>query len=75
MAAENQNKYPSDKRDSLNYGNYFFLPGAVTPTYDYQVRTYQGNVLTQLSALKAALNERPDNQDKPASPDNPIVVC
>jgi hypothetical protein len=71
----NSNKYPSDKRDSLNYGNYFFLPGSPLPTYDYQVRTYQGNVLAQLPALKAALNGLPDNQDEPASPNNPIVVC
>ena len=39
-----------DKNGRLDYGNYFFLPGSVTPTYDYQVRVYQGNILTQLPA-------------------------
>ena len=70
-----QNKYPSDKVGRLNYGNYFFVPPAVTPTWDYQARTYQGNILTQLPALKAALNNLPDNQNAPVSADNPIVHC
>jgi hypothetical protein len=69
---ENQYK---NKNDSLNYGNYFFLPGAVKPTYDYQVRTYQGNVLSQLYALKTTLNGTPTTPGEPIGPDNPAVVC
>lgn len=68
-------QYPSDKLDQLDYGPYQFISGATTPTYDYQVRLYQGNVLAQLPALKAALNNRPDDQGKPVSPDNPVVNC
>jgi hypothetical protein len=64
-----------DKNDRLDYGNYFFLPGAVSPTYDYQARTYQGNILTKLPLLYAALNKLPDNQNEPASPANPEVLC
>jgi hypothetical protein len=67
--------YPSDKQGSLDYGNYFFLRGSKVPTYDYDVRTYPGNILTKLPALKAALNGKPLDQNKPASPDNRIVVC
>ena len=69
-----QNQYP-DMYGRLNYGNYFFVPKAVTPTWDYQVRTYQGNILTQLPALYTQLNELPENQNKPVSVGNPKVKC
>jgi hypothetical protein len=59
----------------LNYGNYFFVPPAVTPTFDYQVRIYQANILTQLPALNTALNKKPENQNAPVSVQNPKVVC
>jgi hypothetical protein len=64
-----------DKNDRLDYGNYFFLGGSADPTYDYQARTYQGNILTKLPLLYAALNKLPDNQNEPVSPDNQTVYC
>jgi hypothetical protein len=63
------------KYDKLDYGNYFFLPGQQDPTYDYQARTYQGNILAQLPALYTALNKKPEDQFKPVSVDNPTVYC
>jgi hypothetical protein len=69
-----QDQYP-DMYGRLNYGNYFFVPPAVTPTWDYQVRTYQGNILAQLPALNTTLNELPENQNAPVSALNPKVVC
>jgi len=68
-------QYPTDRIDRLDYGNYFFLPGATTPTYDYDVRIYQANILTKLQALKVALNGTPTTPDQPISPDNPPVGC
>jgi hypothetical protein len=68
-------QYPSNKRDTLDYGNYFFLPGQLDPTFDYNVRTFQGNLLTQWKPLRAALNGLPDNPAKPVGPDNLIVHC
>ena len=41
------------KQDTLDYGNYFFNKGKPFPTYDYNVRTYQGNLLTQLDPLRS----------------------
>jgi hypothetical protein len=51
------------------------VPPAVTPTFDYQVRIYQANILTQLPALNTALNKKPENQNAPVSVDNPKVQC
>jgi hypothetical protein len=68
-------QYPGNKRDRLDYGNYFFMPGQLDPTFDYNVRTYQGNLLTQWQPLRAALNDLPDNPAKPVGPDNLIVHC
>ncbi len=79
--------YPSNKRDTLDYGNYFFLPGQLDPTFDYNVRTFQGNLLTQWKPLYAALNNKtqdqinaelgvhPDSLTAPPGPDNLIVHC
>jgi hypothetical protein len=69
-----QNQYPG-MYGRLNYGNYFFVPPAVTPTWDYQVRIYQGNILTQLPALNNLLNKHPENQNAPVSANNPVVNC
>ena len=63
------------KRDTLDYGNYFFEKGKPFPIYDYNARTYQGNLLTELAPLYTALNGKPDNQNAPAGPDNLIVHC
>jgi hypothetical protein len=68
-------QYPGNKRDRLDYGNYFFAPGQLDPTFDYNVRTYQGNLLTQWQPLRAALNGLPDDPAKPVGPDNLIVHC
>jgi hypothetical protein len=70
-----QNQYPKDEVNRLNYGNYFFVPPAVTPTWDYQVRTYQANILTQLPSLYTELDKKPENQNAPVSVDNPTVQC
>ena len=69
------NKTFGKKRDTLDYGNYFFVNGKPNPVYDYNARTYQGNLLTQLAPLYTALNGKPDNQNAPAGPDNLIVHC
>ena len=70
-------KFPSDKRDVLDDGNLFFVKvnGRMLPFYDYNVRTYQGNLLTQLYPLKRALDGKPDNPRLPVSPTNMIVHC
>ncbi len=70
-------KFPADKRDVLDDGNLFFVKvnGRMLPFYDYNVRTYQGNLLTQLKPLKRALNGKPDNPSQPVSPTNMIVHC
>ena len=43
-------KIPADKRDVLDQGSLFFVKvnGKLEPFYDYNVRTYQANLLTQL---------------------------
>jgi len=69
-----QSRYPG-RYARLNYGSYFFVPPAVTPTWDYQVRTYQGNILTQLPALDKALNGTPTTPGKPIGRDNLAVKC
>jgi hypothetical protein len=70
-------KYPADKRDVLDDGSLFFVKvnGKMLPFYDYNVRTYQGNLLTQLRPLYKALNGKPDNPSEPVSPTNMIVHC
>jgi hypothetical protein len=67
--------FPGGKRHTLDYGNYFFVPGKKLPFYDYNVRVYQGNLLTQLNPLYNALNGKPNEQGKPVGPDNMIVHC
>ena len=70
-------KFPCDKRDVLDEGNLFFVKvnGRMLPFYDYNVRTYQGNLLTQLHPLYRALNGKPDNPKRRSSPANMIVHC
>jgi hypothetical protein len=68
-------KFPGKKRNTLDYGNYFFVPGKKLPFYDYNVRTYQGNLLGELKPLRDALNGKPNEQGKPVGPDNMIVHC
>jgi hypothetical protein len=68
------------KKNTLDYGSYFFNPGSKTPTYDYNIRTFQGNLLTQLNPpqtnpLYVALNGKPNDQSAPVSPTNMIVHC
>jgi hypothetical protein len=59
----------------LDYGNYFFVPNNPNPLYDYEARTYQGNILTQLPALKKALNYKGADSTKPVSANNAEVYC
>jgi hypothetical protein len=68
-------KFPGKKRATLDYGNYFFVPGKKLPFYDYNVRTYQGNLLGELHPLYIALNGKPNDQGKPVGPANMIVHC
>jgi hypothetical protein len=63
------------RTDHLEYGNYFFVPGNPNPIYDYQARTYQGNILTQLPALYAALEKKGADPTKPVTLANPAVSC
>jgi hypothetical protein len=63
------------KRATLDYGNSFYVPGKKFPFYDYNVRTYQGNLLNELNPLYDALNGKPEDQGKPVGPDNMIVHC
>ncbi len=44
-------------------------------TYDYEARTYQGNILTQLPALNKALNFKGADSTKPVSANNAEVYC
>ena len=67
--------FPGKKRATLDYGSTFFVPGKKLPFYDYNVRTYQGNLLGQLKPLYNALNGKPNEQGKPVGPDNMIVHC
>jgi hypothetical protein len=71
-------KFPGDKRDVLDYGNIFFFKnkqGKLAPEFDYNVRTYQGNLLNYLQPLYNTLNGKPDNWNAPVSPTNQIVHC
>ena len=63
------------KTADLDYGNYFFVPNDPNPTYDYEARTYQGNILTQLKALDKALNYKGADPTKPVSATNAKVYC
>jgi len=69
------NKKFGKRRDTLDYGSYFFEPGKTLPIYDYNARTYGGNLLTELAPLYQALNGKPDNQNAPVTPSNLIVHC
>lgn len=70
-------KIPADKRNVLDYGNIFFvmIKGKLEPEFDYNVRTYQANLLNELQPLYKALNGKPDNWNAPVSPANQIVHC
>src|SRR3984957_1721292 len=70
-------KFPADKRDVLDDGNLFFVKvnGRLLPFYDYNVRTFQGNLLTELQPLYRALNGKPNDPSLPVSPANMIVHC
>jgi hypothetical protein len=63
------------RRATLDYGNSFYVPGKKFPFYDYNVRTYQGNLLNELNPLYDALNGKPEDQGKPVGPTNMIVHC
>jgi hypothetical protein len=66
------------KHDVLDYGNVFSVEvkGKLTPEFDYNVRTYQGNLLSHMRGLYDKLQGKPDNQNEPANPStNPIVNC
>ena len=68
-------QFPPDKINRLDYGNYFFLPQHTTPTWDYDVRVYQGNILTELPGVATALHGSPTTPGEPIGPHNPAVVC
>jgi len=66
------------KHDVLDYGNVFSVEvkGKLTPEFDYNVRTYQGNLLSHMRGLYDKLQGKPENQSEPANPtSNPIVQC
>ena len=68
----------SVRQDVLDYGNVFFVKvkGKLQPQFDYNVRTYQGNLLSHVRGLYDTLNGKPDNRSEPANPtSNPIVQC
>jgi hypothetical protein len=73
------NRIPSDKRDVLDYGNIFLVKapdGKLTPQFDYNVRTYQGNLLSHIRGLYDKLQGKPENQAEPVNlSTNPIVQC
>jgi hypothetical protein len=68
-------KIPADKRATLDYGNYFFVPGKKLPFFDYNVRVYQHNLLSELQPIYKALNGKPVDWNAPVSPTNMIVHC
>jgi hypothetical protein len=72
-----KNRIP--KHDVLDYGSVFIVKapdGKLTPQFDYNVRTYQGNLLSHMRGLYEKLQGKPDNQSEPANPStNPIVNC
>jgi hypothetical protein len=62
------------KRDTLDYGSVVLVKG--TPQFDYNIRTYQGNLLSHMRGLYDKLQGKPENQSEPANPtSNPIVQC
>jgi len=72
------NKFPGDKRDVLDYGNLFWAKnskGVLSPFFDYNVRTFQGNVLKELRPIFDALNKKPVDHNQPVGPNNQIVAC
>jgi hypothetical protein len=70
-------KIPADKRDVLDQGSLFFVKvnGKLEPFYDYNVRTYQANLLNELHPIYRALNGKPNDPSQPVSPANMIVHC
>jgi hypothetical protein len=73
------NRFPKDKLDTLDYGNIFLVKasdGQLKPQFDYNVRTYQGNLLSHIGGLYEKLQGKPENQKAPANPiSNPIIQC
>jgi hypothetical protein len=64
------------KHDILDYGNEFLVPGNPTPQYDYNVRTYQGNLLSHMKALYDKFEGTPENPALPVNPvTNPKIQC
>jgi len=60
----------------LDYGNEFYVSGNPTPQYDYNVRTYQGNLLSHMKALYDKLEGQPENAALPVNPiTNPKIQC
>ena len=71
------NRIPN--RDVLDYGNIFLVKaadGKLTPQFDYNVRTYQGNLLSHMKALYDKLEGTPENAALPVNPiTNPKIQC
>jgi hypothetical protein len=64
------------KHDVLDYGNEFFVKGNPNPQFDYNVRTYQGNLLSHMKALYDKLQGTPENKALPVNPiTNPKIQC
>jgi len=70
-------KIPADKRDVLDDGSLFYVKvkGKTVPFYDYNIRTYQANLLNELKPIYDTLNGKPNNWNEPVSPSNMIVNC
>jgi hypothetical protein len=69
-----KNRIP--KHDVLDYGNEFFVKGNPNPQFDYNVRTYQGNLLSHMKALYDKLQGTPENKALPVNPiTNPKIQC
>jgi len=69
-----RNRIP--KHDVLDYGNEFFVKGNPNPQFDYNVRTYQGNLLSHMKALYDKFEGTPENAALPVNPiTNPKIQC
>jgi hypothetical protein len=71
------NRIPN--RAILDYGNIFLAKaadGKLTPQFDYNVRTYQGNLLSHMRGLYDKLEGTPENAALPVNPiTNPKIQC
>ena len=71
------NRIPN--RAVLDYGNIFLAKaadGKLTPQFDYNVRTYQGNLLSHMRGLYDKLEGTPENAALPVNPiTNPKIQC